>query len=156
MERKVSRIAGIDPGLKGAIAITEEGRYIGHWKTPVIKNGAKSVLDLTEIVRIFEMNDVDLVMIEKVHSMPKQGVSSVFTFGEGYGSFKGILAALAIPYSEVTPQSWQKIMFAGISKDLGKKRSIYKIGQLFPSLTKINDGIADALCISLYGYHLAS
>lgn len=100
------------------------------------------------------MNDVDLVILEKVHAMPKQGVTSSFTFGEVYGSIKGILAALAIPYVEVIPQAWQKIMFAGISKDLGKKRSIYKVSQLFPSLTRLDDGSADALCMSLYGWSL--
>lgn len=111
---------------------------------------------MTEIVRIFEMNDVDIVVLEKVHAMPKQGVTSTFTFGEGYGAYKGILTTLAIPYVEVTPQAWQKVMFAGISPELGKKRSIYKISQLFPSLTKLTDGVADALCMSLYGQSLAT
>jgi crossover junction endodeoxyribonuclease RuvC len=97
---------------------------------------------------------VSVIYLEKVHAMPGQGVTSMFKFGEGYGSFKGIMAALAIPYVEITPQSWQKVMFAGISKELGKKRSVYKIGQLFPSLTKIDDGSADALCMSLYGWSL--
>ena len=144
------KVGAVDPGLKGAIAITQDGKYVSHWKTPIIRNGTKSVLDLTEIVRIFEMNDVDVVIIEKVHAMPKQGVTSSFTFGEGYGSIKGILAALAIPYIEVIPQAWQKVMFAGVSRDLGKKRSIYKVSQLFPSLTRLDDGSADAICMSLY------
>lgn len=150
----MQRIGAIDPGLKGAIAITQGGQYIASWNTPIIKNGPKSVLDLTEIVRIFEMNDVDIVVLEKVHAMPKQGVTSTFTFGEGYGAYKGILATLAIPYVEVTPQAWQKVMFAGISPELGKKRSIYKVSQLFPSLTRVGDGVADAICMSLYGQSL--
>ena len=38
-----------------------------------------------------------LAVLENVHSMPKQGVSSSFCFGEGKGIWEGILAALKFP-----------------------------------------------------------
>ena len=42
--------------------------------------------------------------------MPKQGVSSSFKFGKGYGFLRGCLIAAGIPFEEVTPQAWQKAL----------------------------------------------
>jgi hypothetical protein len=98
-------------------------------------------------------------VFERVHAMPGQGVSSMFTFGHNVGMIEGILKAYGVPYSKVTPQSWQKEIHVGIDKKLDpKERSRRAAAQLFPHsdfrkserCKKAHDGIVDAVLIAEY------
>ena len=105
--------------------------------------------DIFEKLKFYRDNGGSCVAyIESVHSMPKQGVSSTFTFGRNYGFLRGCLCALEIPYHEVTPQKWQKALecLSHGDKNVTKARA----QQLFPKL-KITHAIADALLIAEYG-----
>src|SRR3990167_5909706 len=142
---------GIDPGLSGAIAVMIEDGTIILRDTPTMKIGNKHDFSLPEMVQLLEGNLPTQAAIERVHSMPRQGVASSFSFGKGVGYWIGILAALRIPYEEVTPQRWQRTMLDGMQKT--KDASRYKAMQLFPQLVeqlklKSHDGRADALLIA--------
>ena len=100
-----------------------------------------------------------VVYVEKVHSMPKQGVASTFKFGMGYGVIIGICDALGLPYRLVTPQAWKKQVLAGTTKD--KDAAISFVRRAYPHVNltpgakrKPHDGMADALCIAEFGRHL--
>lgn len=100
---------GIDPGLKGGIAvITDESKYIHPM--PVNENGIL-VKDLRDIILYTEKVNDKFIIIEKVHAMPKQGVTSMFTFGKGYGAIIAVVEMLGYPYQLVTPQAWE--LFTG-------------------------------------------
>lgn len=142
-------VIGIDPGLKGGLAFTD-GDSVNSYKMPVIKNGTKSVLDLPAIVELMETHRPVFAVLELVHAMPRQGVVSTFTFGQGYGAIKGILAAMRIGYEEITPQKWQRAILNGIPVSLGKQRSVAFCSQRFGG-SKLSDGQADAVCLSLWG-----
>ncbi len=95
-----------------------------------------------------------LVVLESVHAMPKQGVSSSFSFGQGLGMWQGIIAALGLPLEMPSPQRWKKAIMA----DQGKEKSAarYKAMQLFPSVATQfarvkDDGRAEALLMAEYG-----
>lgn len=154
-------IIGIDPGLKGGIALMDEGIPRAVWKMPVIKSGTKTILNLQALKSIFDEcisiagDSGCLVVLERVHAMPKQGVVSVFTFGEGYGVMKGMATAYNLGLMEVRPTEWQSEILQGVPKDLGKKRSIAFCLGRFHTLGMLGDGETDALCIALYG-HLKS
>ncbi len=97
-----------------------------------------------------------VVFIEKVHAMPKQGVSSTFKFGMGYGLVIGVCEALGIPYRLVTPQAWKKVVLAGTAKDkdaaVSFVRRAYPGVDLIPGKKRVpHDGIADAMCIAEFG-----
>ena len=68
--------------------------------------------------------------IEKVSAMPKQGVSSTFSFGVNYGWLRGTLDLGEISYQEVRPQVWKKEF--GLNSD--KAKSIEVCRRLFPSV----------------------
>lgn len=151
---------GIDPGITGAVAAVSDTEVIAFIRdTPVIevKVGKSRKLQYlpSEMAKIFwDRNPADLhVYIEKVSAMPGQGVTSMFGFGKGYGIWIGVLAALKIPYTEVAPQTWKKVLMNGMrEKDDGRIRAM----QLFPShsgdLARKKDiGRADALLIAEYG-----
>lgn len=142
-------IIGVDPGKHGAIA------FISRDKSKI---WAKPFHHLTEtdIARVFEDAKwaQSHVFLEQVHSMPKQGVASSFTFGQQYGFVRGVLVGLGVPFDLVPPQVWQRALGAksnGASKT-DHKRNLKGIAQrLFPGVPVVND-TADALLIAEYGY----
>jgi crossover junction endodeoxyribonuclease RuvC len=143
-------VIGIDPGLKGGIVVMVDGRIAKTVKMPVVKGDGGSWVDFGEVASILKYERPDLVAIEKVHSMPGQGVASVFTFGLGFGGLIGVCAGLGVPYSLVRPAEWQRKAFAGMDKKLGKGRSILYVKQKYPECEPAHkhDGIADAVCIA--------
>jgi crossover junction endodeoxyribonuclease RuvC len=97
-------------------------------------------------------------VIEKVHAMPSQGVSSSFTFGKGYGFLRGCLVSNGIPFEEVTPQAWQKyLQIPPAGKNTPKREHKLKLKslaqQLFPKLpiwsTPKTLGVQLAICDAL-------
>lgn len=153
-------IIGIDPGITGAVAIMQLGFGVSIYDTPVAvmkKSNGKNKTDflaknMADILKGYESSDCH-AFLEQVGSMPGQGVSSTFGFGKGYGMWIGILAALNIPYSLVTPQAWKKqFMLGKCDKDDSRIRAI----ELFPACSKelarkMDIGRADALLIAEYG-----
>ena len=150
------KIAGIDPGQSGAVAVIEDGAVF-LYDTPVecVRKGnyAKAKYLPSAMADIFRNENIDHIFIESVGSRPGQGVASMFGFGKGYGLWIGIIAALEIPYTLVTPQAWKKAIMQGISdKDAARGKAM----QLYPAkskeLSRKKDiGRADALLIAEYG-----
>ena len=148
-------IIGIDPGLTGALAVIHPDKTIDFHDTPILNVGKKSVCNPAAMAALLrgyqELDTTLLVALEKVHSMPGQGVASTFTFGEGYGCWLGILAALGIAHELITPQAWKKVMMDGQAKDKDGSRLIAL--RLFPESAeqlklKKHHGRADALLIA--------
>lgn len=150
---------GIDPGLDGAIAYVGTDPHVVHVvDTPTLtvtsSAGSRREYNLAEMRNLLTLYHVDMAFVEKVHSMPGQGVRSMFTMGAGYGAWLGLLAGLQIPTTLVTPQRWKKVMLAdqGQDKDASRLRAI----QLFPTeaayfARKKDDGRAEAALIAEYG-----
>ncbi len=93
----------IDPGTGGAAAAKIDNE-IRVFKCP------DTVQGMADAVRAIRALGECRAVIEKVHSMPAQGVTSTFTFGENFGTWLGILAALSIPVAEIAPQRWMKLI----------------------------------------------
>lgn len=144
-------VVGIDPGQKGGIACLS-GQHSEAVPMPLVGKE----LDTASIVRILRDRPVDLVVIEKVGTMPKQGIVSAFTFGYGVGVIECAVQVLEIPLRRVTPQAWKKLVLAGTAKDkdaaLAHVRRAYPEVDLMPGRTRTpQDGVADAVCIAEYG-----
>lgn len=142
---------GIDPGAKGGVAVIAK-KSVLVWRMP------DNDTDLYDLFRIIAINKEMTGMLEKVHSMPGQGVSSVFTFGEGFGKLQMALCASQIPYELVTPQKWQKALGIpsrktggdkGAAKREHKNNLLQHAQRLFPKV-KLTLATADALLIALY------
>jgi crossover junction endodeoxyribonuclease RuvC len=150
---------GIDPGITGSVVFNSDGKLTIE-DTPVIevKKGnhtthVYNTAGMAEILHRIWGQQPCHVFIESVHSMPKQGVASTFSFGMGFGMWLGIIAAYNLPYTLVTPQAWKKSLMEGIhDKDAARVRAI----QLFPTFAKYFErkkdiGRADAALISEFG-----
>ena len=142
---------GIDVGKNGGLGIImEDGKKF-------CRRGVRYVPDHNilrdVIINLVENNCYPQIycLIERVHSMPRQGVKSTFSFGENYGFWKGLLCGLEIYYKEITPQAWMK--YFKIPKFQSKRERKNYIKSLahekFPSI-KMNLYIADACMIAQY------
>jgi len=52
----------------------------------------------------------DVCFIERVHAMPRQGVSSTFKFGHIYGFLRACIIENRARLREITPAKWQKAL----------------------------------------------
>ena len=106
-------IIGIDPGLSGAIAILKNDKVIKLIEMPVMAEGKKNKrqlnnAQLANILREIIKNHEEIsVVVEQVNAMPGQGVTSMFNFGQTFGSIKGICATLFFLFF-VRPSKWKK------------------------------------------------
>jgi crossover junction endodeoxyribonuclease RuvC len=147
------RILGIDPGLSGAYVLLEDGAPIEWERMPTYMVGKNNRVNTAALASLLRFLYIDKAVIEQVGAMPNQGVTSMFTFGHAVGSVMGVLGALEIPVSSVTPQSWKKV--AGVNgKDKDEARS--KALQLWPQWRELDkkgagQAFADAALIGRYG-----
>jgi crossover junction endodeoxyribonuclease RuvC len=156
-------ILGIDPGLRGALAALDaQGQVVDTWVMPVAGGEvhAAAVADHLRSLRCLDAHqDIGMVVIERVGSMPKQGVVSTFKFGTGWGMVRGVCAALGLPVHLVPATIWKPRVLAGLPHDkAGAVRfctSRWPDTDLIPTGCRVpHDGIADALCLAEYGRFL--
>lgn len=159
-------ITGIDPGACGAIVSILPDHSLEWVRFRDTDQFNKSCYQLKEF---FERLHTDgAIYLEKVHSMPGQGVSSVFTFGRMVGVVEGMMKQEGLQYNLVQPQEWQrhlrletivgKATFKNAAaKKLARKKAYLEVAKkLFPKYAKdITLDIADAILIAEYGYRKA-
>lgn len=140
---------GIDPGsASGAIGlISEDSEVILYEYLP--EDPGEQGLFIHEFLLSHRAN---FVSIEKVSSMPKQGVSSTFKFGGSFGAIQAAVAISKVPYGLVTPQRWKNMVLKDFNKS-DKDSSRIFINRQFPELNlkrKKDHNLTDALCLALY------
>lgn len=149
---------GIDPGKKGGISMTVDGLPGDLHKMPqTMREMALFFEDLRREIEAQGMTAA--VIIEKVHSMPGQGVKSMFSFGEGFGAVQLGAHMLGIPVHYVTPSKWKPTMLGVTKGDKGAAvrmcQQIFPSADLMPGRCRVpHDGIAEALLIAEYGRRL--
>lgn len=159
-------VIGIDPGLTGGISgIDTETNTLWAVPMPVIVTKPekpktsrgkikkiKTEYDIAAIARLLEAISPDRVCMEAVHSMPNQGVSSVFRFGTGYGILLGVIGTLGYPLRLVTPRVWKSKYSLSSDKETSRLRAT----EFFPDCAKLwrlkkHDGIAESALLAHYG-----
>jgi hypothetical protein len=137
---------GVDPGGSGGLALLSgEGELLSSPMPPTEH-------DVWEWFQL-HARECEAAVIEKVHAMPKQGVSSTFKFGMSYGFLRGMLTASLTPFFDVTPRKWQAsfgvIGVKGEARTAFKNRLKAKAQQLFPKV-KVTLATADAILLAVY------
>jgi len=153
----VCQLVGIDPGVSGAVA----SFYLD-----------KSLILAVDVVRDFKEpeNIVSMVRlidppasgprpslncaIERVHAMPRQGVSSMFTFGRAFGMAESVILSREYSLNYYRPQRWQKIIrqFLDLSCNPDDWREV--VEEILPDTKKFlkrkkDHNTADAILIAL-------
>ena len=163
-------ICGIDNGLDGGLVfLNDSGEVLAKFVMPTLKlKGSKREIDL-QMLRIHLTKPLAAtlgeqhfllshVFLERAQAMPGQGVSSMFSTGQGFGINKGMLAGLELSFTIVSPQVWQREMFKGLPKE-GKDTTRIVCQRLWPKVDwrasercKVaHDGLCDAALIAEYG-----
>lgn len=145
-------VVGIDPGNSGAIAILRDDGSLDAIDMPVVDKVVNGTLLHGALVILAGDDPVDLVVIERVSSMPKQGVASTFKFGRAFGIAEGVVAGLAWRHTLVTPQTWKKAMGCTSDKERSRRLAIERwpeSAHLFAR--KKDDGRAEAALMAVYG-----
>ena len=116
----------------------------------------KNQLNSAQLVNIINKHvlkkENTFVIVEQVSAMPGQGVTSMFNFGQTFGSIKGICAALGLPIFYVRPAKWKKhFELINSSKDASRTKVIEMYPSISSRLTKKKDvNKADAILIARY------
>lgn len=151
---------GIDPGQTGAIAcLLAHGDLLAVVDLPIVDKRVSPALLAGELARLtIDIDAEGVIAIEEVHSMPRQGVSSTFKFGQAHGIALGVAATLATlqpswRLARPTPQAWKKHHhLIGKEKEDARALAI----DLWPSSAattfhlKTKTGRADAALIALW------
>ena len=158
-------VAGIDPGITGAIAVidtNEDGWLEVHDMPTSADKAGKNQVSGTCLAGILREIRPDKVVLEKVNAMPgrpgkpgeasrSMGATSAFNFGRGYGTILGVVQALGIPLEHAPPATWKKAAgIQGTAKDYARTRA----RDLYPDAPldrKKDIGRADAILIARFG-----
>jgi hypothetical protein len=175
-------IIGIDPGLKGGIAlINNDGRVKQYHKMPVIefkntkgKRVKKTIIDIYKVNEIiqkeivkdeYSYSEFTHVFLERASAMPAsqngestQGTASMFNYGREYGKLFGMLSVIGIEFSEVIPRVWKKHFNLSKDKSEAKNLAVRLSGCNFilPRCRVPHEGICEAYLIALYGLQINS
>lgn len=152
-------VLGIDPGVRGALALVENVNDLPRVKvfdmpirTYFINGSGRSRIEETMLNQWFYAYApfIERAVMEEVHSAPKDGPVQAFTFGYANGLIKGMLAAYNITVEMVEPSVWKKPF--GLSSD--KNRSRMVASRFFPKddaqwSRKMDDGRAEAALLGI-------
>ncbi len=151
------RVLGVDPGASGGLGLIAPEGPTSLPMPDKISSALKLLLPL------------DLAIVELVHAMPGQGVTSCFSFGMAYGRVLEALEALNVPYRLVDPKAWHKSVLGtpvmpsewsrAERRKEWKRLACERVHGLWPAhslkaskrCTTDHDGMADALCLAYYG-----
>lgn len=142
---------GIDPGQKGGISFVSSKNNYATFPMP-------SAYELNEILLNWHKDfNIKHCFLERAQSMPKQGVKSMFSYGDHYGQIQGILISQKISFSLIPPKDWQKEMLKGSDqKKTTKERALDIARRLFPKekfqatirSTRSHDGMIDSILLA--------
>jgi hypothetical protein len=157
------RFIGIDPGVRGAVVILGDQQQILHsGNTPLLnmKSTGRGQYDLNTMWDLLVGARVGEVYchIERSQAMPRDGSSSAWKTGCGFGYWEMGLVAAGIPYKVITPRVWQKKLFQGLPDLDTKTKSVMAARRALPELNllrtqrskKPDHNISDAGLIALH------
>ena len=148
-------ILGIDPGSSGGLAIVKSKsnslpEIIWASKMPVVTIYNKKIIDVMKVSLALKEYSIDVTIIEKVHAMPRQGVSSSFQFGRIFGGIEAISYIYTKRVDYISPAVWKKSLGLGSMKQESLDLARLKFGKLNFWDLKSNDGIAEAALLALF------
>lgn len=151
-------IVGIDPGLKGGIAVLDDiGNVLDVTKMPETPQDILMYIN-DQYVRAENEGCPIVCYMEQVgQGMPGQSSKATATFARHCGHLDMALLALGLPTNTITPNKWEKMYQLGKHGDYNKtewkNKLKAKAQQLFPKV-KMTLAICDALLLAEFGRKL--
>lgn len=153
-------ILGIDPGVSGALVLLHGDEVLSWLQMPTTKLGAANRVNgaaLAAYVRTLHLCDLPgplVAHLEDVHAMPVNGSKALFSLGHAAGVVAGVLGALGVSTTYVSPTSWKRR--AGIPPKADKDASRALAVRLWPDWRELDtkahgQALADAALIARHG-----
>lgn len=148
-------LVAIDPGLYGAFAVFEGGKFTYGHPLPLTKMGGQNIIDSYKLMKLLP-EKAEVVVLEQVSSMPRDGSVSAFKFGRNTGQVLGCLQLISEgeEVQQVSPSVWKKATnLTGLPKGaaIDEAKKVVKHEAFWKGRTKkVNEGLADAIMIGWY------
>jgi hypothetical protein len=126
-------ILGIDPGLKGGLALlSPAGAASGVWDMPAYRTGKgdRREYDLRacwDLVRSLG-EGLELIVVERLQVTPKITKHTALGLGRAAMLWEMAAVALGVPLERVPPKYWQAIVGA----EKGEPAALARARELFP------------------------
>jgi crossover junction endodeoxyribonuclease RuvC len=149
-------LLGIDPGIRGGLAVVSDGNgvgtLVGATDIQTVGDGARERVAVLAMRDWITRHKPDLAVIERAQAMPRQGSSSGFKYGRAVGALEATVILSCIPIEIVEPTAWKRFWKLP-AKD--KERSRQRALELFPAAydlfaRKKDHGRAEAALLALY------
>lgn len=151
-------VLGIDPGLKGGLALlSPRGEVERLWDMPsyATGKGLRREYDLRacwDLARALGP-ELELIAVERLQVTPKITKHTALGLGRAAMLWEMVAVALGVPLERITPKRWQ----AGVGAEKGEPAALARARELFPHaelpLAK-HSGRAAALLIAEYARRL--
>lgn len=158
-------LCGIDPGKTGAmVTLFEDGSTLIDRVPIERRKGKKDRPDYPLWARSWassiSFNAPDVFVIEQVEARPRQGVTSMFSFGKSMGFAMGVALASGLPVQYAYPGVWKaKLGLLGADKRASLALASELVPSILPELQRklvgntleVKHGIAEAALLAYYG-----
>ena len=149
-------MVGIDPGLKGGIAIFNPDRTVSSVHIMPLRCGGVCV---KELKRLIASPCPTWVFVEQAFARQYQGLKGTMTMFTNYGRLLAALEDLEVPYEIIPSVEWQKHYgIRGTDGATTKDQSIAICKSIYPDVNlkphrfmSPHDGLSDAILIGRYG-----
>jgi len=153
----MTRILGCDPGVNGAFALIDTDLWTLALRDMPLEAGVKGKQKVSArgVIDLVRSADVEHGFLEDVHASPQMGVTSAFSFGDGFGCVRTAILSADASLWPIRPQVWK----AATRTPKDKKQATTRAAQLFPDAHAefygprggSFDGRAEAALLAFYG-----
>jgi len=151
-------IIGVDIGVTGVLALlTPDGSLVDVFDMPSLDDGlaGRRSINAAQLAEIVAKSQATQAFVETVDPRPGEGAVAAFAFGRARGVVEGVLAALDVSITFLTPPAWKRIVGIAPGLDGAKDAARSLPIQRWPGqgrfALKKNDGRAEAALIALAG-----
>jgi Holliday junction resolvasome RuvABC endonuclease subunit len=154
------KVLGVDPGVHGALVVldTDTDTLAAVEDMPIVSvkrtsaRGQSNLISESHLAGLVSVLSPDVAWIERVHAMPKQGVTSSFNFGLGFGLVLGVLAASKVPFFLVSPTEWKREFRLGPDKQQARILASRRFPHSAMAFARVrDDGRAEAALLAVFG-----
>lgn len=150
------KLVAVDPGVSGAVAVFDGSVLTAVHDIERLDDDGQ--VDPSTLLRLFQ--GADMVVIERVHAVPRDRPSTAFKFGAAFGCACAIARVACFDVRLVSPQVWKPKVLGpnrGVDRKAQKKAAVDKVCSLgyrdllIPPRGRVPSADrADSVCIGLY------
>ncbi len=153
-------LLGIDIGCRGALALidAETGELIEIHDMPTLADGPKgrAAVNPPLLAELIHRAHAGHAIVELVGARPGEGTVGAFAFGRCRGIIEGVLGAVGVPVTHLTPAAWKRAVGIPPGKDRAKDAARSEAIRRWPTKAalfarKMDDGRAEAALIAIAG-----